>query len=252
MTNTSMTDHALHDLSRLGSTVVTVWAHPDDETYLSGGLSAALRDRGVRLVCVTATRGEAGGPASDPAAAMRLAQVRTGELEHALELLGVAEHVWLNHPDGGLAAVPPEIGVAQVVGVLDEVRPDTVVTFGPEGHTGHSDHRTVSRWVDQAVRRSVANPRVLQVAVTADQLAIDPSLNDDFGVFAEGRPRVCPPEQLALRLELGPHLLRRKVEALVRQPSQTEGLIGAVGLERFAAWVAIESFAEPESHRHSA
>ena len=38
-----------------------VWAHPDDETYLAGGLSAALTDAGQRVVCVTATRGEAGG-----------------------------------------------------------------------------------------------------------------------------------------------------------------------------------------------
>ena len=41
-------------------TVMTIWAHPDDETYLVGGLAAALTDAGHRVVCVTATRGEAG------------------------------------------------------------------------------------------------------------------------------------------------------------------------------------------------
>ena len=49
------------DLSWLGTTVV-VWAHPDDETYLSGGTAAALVDLGHRVVAVTATRGDAGGP----------------------------------------------------------------------------------------------------------------------------------------------------------------------------------------------
>ena len=49
------------DLSWLGTTVL-VWAHPDDETYLSGGTAAALVDLGHRVVAVTATRGEAGGP----------------------------------------------------------------------------------------------------------------------------------------------------------------------------------------------
>jgi LmbE family N-acetylglucosaminyl deacetylase len=51
-------------LATLG-TVLTVWAHPDDETYLAGGLLAALTDAGHRVVCVTATRGEAADPTAD-------------------------------------------------------------------------------------------------------------------------------------------------------------------------------------------
>src|SRR5687767_15747549 len=39
-------------------TVLGIWAHPDDEAYLSGGLMAMARDHGSRVVCVTATRGE--------------------------------------------------------------------------------------------------------------------------------------------------------------------------------------------------
>lgn len=233
------------DVSWLGTTV-TVWAHPDDETYLSAGLSAALSDQGIRVVCVTATRGEAGGLDASVEGRARLAAVRTQEMQSALALLGVSEHVWLDHPDGGCATVDPAVAVAGLVSVLDRVRPDTVVTFGPEGHTGHPDHRTVSHWVDEAVRGTIAAPRILHAVVTEAQLAVDPALNDDFGVFDEGRPRVCAPSELAVRLELDEPLLRRKVEALRRQPSQTARLIGAVGLDRFAAWVAVESFAAPE------
>ena len=43
-------------------TVLSVWAHPDDETYLCGGLMADAVRRGNRVVCVTATRGELGSP----------------------------------------------------------------------------------------------------------------------------------------------------------------------------------------------
>ena len=43
-------------------TILGVWAHPDDEAYLSGGLMAMARDAGARVVCVTATRGELGTP----------------------------------------------------------------------------------------------------------------------------------------------------------------------------------------------
>jgi hypothetical protein len=56
---------------------------------------------------------------------------------------------------------------------------------------------------------------------------------------------MCEPDELALRLALDPVSLRRKVAALQAQHSQTAGLIEAVGLERFAAWVAVEGFAAP-------
>ena len=52
------------DVAELG-TILGIWAHPDDEAYLSGGLMALARDAGPRVVCVTATRGELGTP--DPA-----------------------------------------------------------------------------------------------------------------------------------------------------------------------------------------
>ena len=68
--------------SALG-TILGIWAHPDDEAYLSGGLMALARDAGSRVVCVTATRGELGTP--DPATwpPERLAAERTGELAAA-------------------------------------------------------------------------------------------------------------------------------------------------------------------------
>ncbi|MGH3589327.1 MAG: PIG-L deacetylase family protein, partial [Pseudonocardia sp.] len=43
-------------------TILGVWAHPDDETYLCGGLMARAARSGDRVVCVTATRGEQGSP----------------------------------------------------------------------------------------------------------------------------------------------------------------------------------------------
>jgi hypothetical protein len=68
-------------------------------------------------------------------------------------------------------------------------------------------------------------------------------------VFDQGRPRVCAEDELALQLRLAGAALERKVEALLRQGSQTGGLVAAVGLERFSAWVATESFARPPGTR---
>ena len=220
-------------LARLG-TVLVVWAHPDDETYLVGGLSAALTDAGQRVVCVTATRGEAGGTDPD------LAGIRSAELDTALALLGVREHHWLDYPDGGCASVDDEEAAARLRAIVEEVRPDTVVTFGPDGYTGHPDHQAVSRWVDLAVTAGV---RLLHAV--AREHAVDPGLDEDFGVFELGRPRVCADEELAVLLPLDGALLDRKIAALLAQESQTAGLVAAVGLPRFRAWVATEALAEP-------
>jgi LmbE family N-acetylglucosaminyl deacetylase len=226
-------------------TVMTIWAHPDDETYLVGGLSAALIDAGHRVVCVTATRGEAGETGDATPHALPLARVRTAELEAALGVLGVTEHHWLDHPDGGCVDVDPETAVAQVVALLDGVGPDTVITFGPDGYTGHPDHQAVSRWTELALARHDGRPRLLH-AVAREEV-VDPALDEDFGVFELGRPRVCADDELAILLPLDGALLDRKVEALLQQVSQTGGLVAAVGRERFRAWVAVESFAEPAS-----
>jgi LmbE family N-acetylglucosaminyl deacetylase len=229
-------------LAALGD-VLAIWAHPDDETYLTGGLLAGLRDVGTRVVCVTATRGEAADPAAGPGERAALAALRTEELDAALDLLGVVEHHWLDYPDGGCADLDPTAPVAQLVTLLEEVRPGTVVTFGPDGFTGHPDHRTVSAWTDLALSRAGVTPRVLH-PVALEQ-PVDPALDQDFGVFDQGRPRVCAEDELALQLRLAGAALERKVEALLRQSSQTGSLVAAVGLERFSAWVATESFARP-------
>jgi LmbE family N-acetylglucosaminyl deacetylase len=230
------------DPTSLG-TVLSVWAHPDDETYLAGGVMAALREAGHRVVCVTATRGEAADPAATPAERAHLAALRTAELAAALGHLGVGEHHWLGLPDGGCAGAVPGPVVARLAALVDDIRPDTVLTFGPDGFTGHPDHCTVSRWTDAALRQARARP-VLLHAVTQEP-AVDPALDEDFGVFDLGSPRTCEDDELVLRLQLSGPALERKVQALLIQESQTGALVRAVGAERFARWVATECWAPP-------
>ncbi|MDT4997130.1 MAG: mycothiol S-conjugate amidase, partial [Pseudonocardiales bacterium] len=108
-------------------TILSVWAHPDDETYLCGGLMARAVRNGSRVVCVTATRGELGSP--DEArwpSGQPLAAVRTKEMDAALAVLGVTEHHWLDYPDGGCADVDQAEAVRRVTELMADVRPDTV------------------------------------------------------------------------------------------------------------------------------
>jgi LmbE family N-acetylglucosaminyl deacetylase len=233
-------------LERWG-TVLSVWAHPDDEAYLAGGLMAALREVGQRVVCVTATRGEAADPAAGAVARAEMARVRARELTASLATLGVEEHHAWDLPDGGCADLEPEPVVAALRDVMDQVRPDTVLTFGPDGFTGHPDHRTVSRWVDLAVDGHPLAPAVLHAV--APEARVDPELDAELDVFALGEPRACRDDEVALRLDLEGAALDRKVSALLAQASQTSALVAHAGRERFAAWVATEHFAAPLGQR---
>jgi hypothetical protein len=122
-------------VAQLGD-LLTVWAHPDDETYLAGGLMAAAIAAGASVTCVVATSGERGGP---PDRQAELSWWREEELTDALSALGVRDLVLLRLPDGGCSALDPSSPVATIAGLIDDRAPDTVITFGPDGHTGHAD-----------------------------------------------------------------------------------------------------------------
>jgi LmbE family N-acetylglucosaminyl deacetylase len=217
-------------------TVLGIWAHPDDEAYLSAGFSAAALAAGDRVVVATATRGEAG--VDDPAEAA----VRADELAASLAAVGVTDHRWLRAAvplhDGSLAAVPAEAGIAAVADVVADVHPDLVLTFGPDGMTGHDDHRAVSAWVTRAVEGSGAE--LWYAAVTADWLREWGALCDETGIWMTGPPE--PAVDPAYAAVLDGDLLDAKIAALVAHRSQTAGLIALVGIERYRAWWRTETF----------
>ncbi len=229
------------DLAKLG-TMVAVWAHPDDEAFLSAGLMAQAAEAGSRVVCVTATRGEHGtaDPWRWPPA--RLAAVRERELAASLTVLGVKEHHWLGIEDGRCATVSPIGPVATISRLIREVGADTVVTFGPDGLTGHSDHRAVSRWTTQAWAVSGARGQLLHATCTGGFARRFRAVHDRFAIFDPGLPTETPDADVVLRLCLDGELLDRKIVALRAHASQTASLITAMGEGLFREWCAEESF----------
>jgi LmbE family N-acetylglucosaminyl deacetylase len=232
------------DVTKLG-TIMGIWAHPDDEAYLSAGLMALARDAGSRVVCVTATRGELGTPDPLTWPPDRLAAERSLELAKSLEILGVTEHDWLGYRDGECAAVHASEPVARLRAAMELVRPDTVVTFGPDGITGHPDHQAVSAWTTAAFDLAApAGARLLYAAFSGRRVRRWSDLTDPLGVFPPGYPVSVPDDHLAVDLVLQPDIAARKVGALTAQVTQTAGIIEAMGIERYTAWMSEESFVE--------
>jgi LmbE family N-acetylglucosaminyl deacetylase len=215
-------------------TVLGVWAHPDDETYLSAGVMAQAVAAGERVVCVTATRGEAGSLDEERWPPATLGAVRETELITALAVLGVTEHEWLDYPDGGCEQIPLEEAVIKLGAIFDDVRPDTILTFGPEGMTGHPDHKAISAWTTEAFKRSAQPGTSLLYATVTPEWMDEIFLQlDRFDVFFAGKPSVTPPEELAINLLLDDELMDRKFRAVAAQVSQSEPLIKGLGRDFF-------------------
>ena len=133
--------------------IASVFAHPDDDTYALSGTYAMSPD--LEVTVVMATSGEA-GPISERSGVSRdgLGAAREAEARDAIAEVGHADANlrFLRLPDGGLASMEREPLVDSIAGILAEVGPDLVVTFGPEGITRHPDHIAVGEATTEAFR----------------------------------------------------------------------------------------------------
>jgi LmbE family N-acetylglucosaminyl deacetylase len=224
-------------------TILGVWAHPDDETYLSSGLMAqAVRD-GDRVVCVTATRGEGGTWDEAVWPSATLGEVRERELMRCLKVLGVTEHEFLDLPDIDMDTPLPEHGAARVVDIMREVRPDTVLTFGPEGMTGHVGHQSIHHWTTDAFH-AVA-PRGARLYYAVDATDVGGTIEQELLAMGAVKPGVMPVFDRAdidLVFELDADLLELKMQAFREQESQSAGMFELFGEEKVRLMMSVECF----------
>lgn len=210
--------------------ILGVWAHPDDEVFCMGGIMAAAAANGQSVACITATRGEAGVQDESRWPARQLGAIRTQELADAYKALGVNEHHWLDYPDGGCAQVSAADATEQISELIKKFQPDSILTFGPDGMTGHPDHQTVSAWASQARDKAGSSATIyhsIQIRQNYEAAAdIDKALNIFFNIDT---PRMCEPDEADLYFLLNDELFAKKFEALRVMPSQTERLITEFG-----------------------
>jgi LmbE family N-acetylglucosaminyl deacetylase len=146
--------------------LLAVFAHPDDETFRCGGTLALLAQRGVRVHVLTATRGQAGS-CGDPLLCSRdeLPTVRERELQGACAALGIEPPRLLDYQDGQLAEADRETISAEILAVVDQVQPQVMLTFGPDGLSGHPDHIAIGQLAVEAFQRAEDVAALYTVAV---------------------------------------------------------------------------------------
>ncbi|OHA50014.1 MAG: hypothetical protein A2991_01250 [Candidatus Terrybacteria bacterium RIFCSPLOWO2_01_FULL_58_14] len=208
-----------------------VFAHPDDETFSSGGTAALAAQRGFEAYSVCATRGEEGAIAEEAQGVSRaeLPGVRERELREAASILGIKRVTFFDYGDGLLKSVPVKEGRDRVAEYMRAVRPHVTVTFSPQdGITGHWDHRTIGQWATDAFHEVSAqgmlpeNARLYWVAVPREMMPIDmPMMENDV-------PRGVPLADISTRIDIR-EAAEKKRAALLRHVTQR------ADVERFLA-----------------
>ena len=157
--------------------LMAVLAHPDDESLGIGGALAKYASEGADVFLLTATRGDSGryrglrpGEIGHPGRSA-LAKIREGELRAAAAALGVREVSLLDYCDQHLDRADPREAIAAIVAHLRRIRPDVVITFGPDGAYGHPDHIAISQFTTAAVV-AAADPAFQPGGIDAESHAV--------------------------------------------------------------------------------
>jgi mycothiol S-conjugate amidase len=161
--------------------ILTVHAHPDDESSKGAGTIARYHREGVHAVLVCCTGGEEGdilNPDMDrEEVRANLPEIRRAELQAAAGIIGYDEVVWLGYRDSGMpdseansrpdcfARADLDEAVGRLVAIIRRVRPQVIVTYADDqrGYP-HPDHL-----------------RVHEISLPAFDAAADPDQYPDAG-----------------------------------------------------------------------
>ena len=241
-----------------GMRALFVHAHPDDEAITTGGTIAALVAAGADVRVVTCTLGEEGEVLGEQFAGLvvdqadQLGGYRISELATALRALGVTRPRFLGGAgrwrDSGMAGTPSaehprafvrsgSEAVDEMTTVLEEFRPQLVVTYDPGGGYGHPDHIRAHQIVHAAVEEATHRPDRLAWTVTArsELSRTHPSPPAHLRDAEEDELPSVPDSRLTHRVPLDDANYAAKLEALTGHATQLELVRGPEGEPWFLA-----------------
>jgi LmbE family N-acetylglucosaminyl deacetylase len=250
-------------------TLMTVHAHPDDESSSTGGVLARAAAEGIRTVLVTCTDGSCGDgpggvkpgePGHDPAAIVAMRQV---ELEKSCSILGVTHLELLGYADSGMMgwesnnapgafwSTPVPEAAARLAALIDTYQPDVIVTYDEYGFYGHPDHIQANRITVAAYDLAKSSAKLYWTTAPRSMIEGFEKVMRDLGVEEwdddvtdeDGEIKIgLPDEEITTRVDTRP-FGRQKYGALGAHASQSENIIFLqMGEEKFTDLMGVEHF----------
>jgi len=230
----------------MSGSLLLVFAHPDDESSSVAGTAARYTQRGIPVDLICATRGEKGTRLDVPPE-VDTATSREAGLRVAAGMLGIRDIYLLGYMDGDLEKAEAGEVAGRVLDIMRKARPEVVITFGPDGISGHPDHKAIGRAVTAAFETMAASgegPRKLYY-VTIPQSALAEAGDGDIEGLA-----TRPDDEITTVIDISEYL-DTKIRALAAHSSQQDArwLVEMFGQAGASSWASKE-FLYLASPRH--
>lgn len=198
----------------MSRSILLIFAHPDDESFGPSGTTIKYKELGVPTDLVCATRGEKGSRVDVPDG-VGTGVAREAELRSAAAIIGIRDIYFLDYTDGELEAVNRDRVKRKVMKILRQVQPEVVITFGPDGVSGHADHIAIGKAATAAFNSlagKAGGPRKLYY-VTIPQSVLPNA--EEIGITTR------PDEEVTTAVDITKYL-DLKIEAIAAHRSQQD------------------------------
>lgn len=164
------------------STVVAIFAHPDDESFGPGGTLAKLaKNNDIYTICVT---GGGAGQNARKRTTRKLSEIRKDEYRNASKILGIKKGYCLKYEDGTLSNSLYHEIAHKIDHIVKKLNPEILMTFEPKGVSGHIDHIAVSMITTYVFRNNPQIEKLMYYCILNTRR--EKYLDDYFIYFPEG------------------------------------------------------------------
>lgn len=197
--------------------ILLVFAHPDDESSSIAGTTAKYAQRGVAVDLICATRGEKGTRLDVPPD-VDTATARESGLRVAAGIMGIRDIYLLGYVDGDLEKADTGDIADRLIDIMRKVQPEVVITFGPDGISGHPDHIAISRATTVAfemLTECAGGPRKLYYITISESIFNMAGEEDIEGIATR------PDDEITMIVDISGYL-DTKIRALEAHSSQED------------------------------
>jgi len=204
--------------------ILAILAHPDDETLFSGTL-ALLANKNIPIQIVYATSGDAGRDATGQnLSGDALAVVREEEARDSLKILSLSTPpIFLKYHDGDLKNKIQELK-KNVSKLINNFNPNIIITFGPDGVSGHPDHIAIGAATDFIFDTREDVEILLHIAVSETRTKIYNSVAENYLV-----EYAVSDKAINLKVDVEKHNDKRLNAAIAYKTQFTENDCKAIG-----------------------
>ena len=194
--------------------ILLVFAHPDDESFGVAGTAAKYSLQGIQVDLICATKGEVGMRLNVPEN-IDTGTAREAELRTAAKIIGIRDIYFLGYLDGALDKVGSGKVANKVFRLMKTLQPGAVITFGPDGITGHPDHIAIGMATTAAFQKLVAADKEARKLYYVTIPESSAEVNDFSGITTR------PDAEVTTEIDIG-DFIEIKIKAIAAHRSQQD------------------------------